>query len=63
MAGLFFFRPGMSELEREVRNLRAEVGELKSVIEAQSAEVKALQDRLERGSGKEKSSPGLAGSR
>ncbi len=45
MALMFFFRPGMSDLEREVRILRSEVGELKRAIDAQSTELKSLREK------------------
>jgi len=50
---MFFSRPGIGDLEREVHGLRSEVGELKKSIEAQSIEFKALRDELEKGKGKE----------
>lgn len=43
-----FSHPGVSDLEREVRNLRSDVGELKKAVEAQSAEIKALRTKLEK---------------
>ena len=50
---MFFSRPGMRDLEWEVHHLRSEVGELKKSIEAQSTEIKALRDNLDRGRGNE----------
>jgi len=50
---LFFSRPGMSDVEREVHGLRSDVGELKKTIETQSAEIKALRKELEQGRAKE----------
>jgi hypothetical protein len=50
---LFFSRPGIGDLEREVRGLRSDVGELKKTIETQSAEIKALRERLDQGRAKE----------
>lgn len=50
---MFFSRPGMRDLEREVHGLRSEVSELKKSIEAQSTEIKALRDKLEKGRGNE----------
>jgi hypothetical protein len=43
-----FSHPGVGDLEREVRNLRSDVGELKKAVEAQSAEIKALRTKLEK---------------
>jgi hypothetical protein len=43
-----FSHPGVGDLEREVRNLRSDVGELKKTVEAQSAEIKALRTKLEK---------------
>jgi type II secretory pathway component PulM len=48
MALMFFFRPGITDLEREVRNLRSEVGELKNAIDAQSIEIRALREKAEK---------------
>lgn len=46
---LIFGRGGTGDLECEVRGLRTEVGELKSAVEAQTGQIKALQDMLEKG--------------
>jgi hypothetical protein len=43
---LFFSGRGTSDLEREVRRLRSEVGDLKKAVEAQSAEIQQLRDWL-----------------
>ena len=43
---LFFSRPGISNIEYEVRSLRSEVGELKKTIESQTGEIRRLHDRL-----------------
>jgi len=43
---LFFGRPGLTDLEREVRLLRSEVGDLKKAIESQTNEIKRLKDKL-----------------
>jgi hypothetical protein len=48
-----FSHPGVGDVEREVRNLRSEVGELKKSVDAQSAEIKALRAKLEQGKGQE----------
>jgi hypothetical protein len=48
-----FSHPGIGDLEREVRNLRSDVGELKKSIDAQSAEIKARRDGIQKGKGKE----------
>jgi hypothetical protein len=50
---MFFSRPGMGDLEREVRGLRSEVGELRKSIDAQSTEIKALRERIEKGKDQE----------
>jgi hypothetical protein len=50
---LFFSRGGIGELERELRGLRSDVGELKKTIEAQTSQMKALTDRVEKAKGKE----------
>jgi predicted RNase H-like nuclease (RuvC/YqgF family) len=52
MAMMFFFRPGMSDLEREVHNLRSEVRELKDAIDAQSAEIKTLHEKADKENGR-----------
>jgi hypothetical protein len=44
---LIFGRAETGDLEREVRGLRSEVGELKKAVEAQTGQIKALQDRLD----------------
>jgi predicted RNase H-like nuclease (RuvC/YqgF family) len=41
---MFFSRGG--DVENEVRGLRAEVGELKRMIEQQSAEIRQLREKL-----------------
>jgi hypothetical protein len=43
---LFFSRPGLSDLERDVRALRSEVSELKRAVDAQTNEIKRLHERL-----------------
>jgi Sec-independent protein translocase protein TatA len=50
---LIFGRGGTGDLEREVRALRSEVGELKKAVEAQTGQVKALQDKLDKAKAKE----------
>lgn len=50
---LIFGRGGTEDLEREVRGLRSEVGELKNAVEAQTGQIKTLQDRLDMAKGKE----------
>lgn len=52
MALMFFFRPGITELEREVRTLRADVWELKNAIDSQSKEIKHLQEEMQAANGK-----------
>jgi hypothetical protein len=46
---LIFGRGGAGDLEREVQGLRSEVGELKDAVEAQTGQIKALQDKLDKG--------------
>jgi hypothetical protein len=48
-----FSHPGVSNLEREVHGLRSEVGELRKSIDAQSTEIRALRERIEKGKGQE----------
>lgn len=50
---LIFGRGGAGDLEREVRGLRSDVGELKKAVEAQTDQVRALQDKLDKVKGKE----------
>ena len=50
---LIFGRGGTGDLEREVRGLRSEVGELKKAVEAQTGQIQALQDKLDKAKGKE----------
>jgi len=44
---LFFSRPGITDLERDVRLLRSEVGDLKKAVESQTNEIKRLHEKLE----------------
>jgi Sec-independent protein translocase protein TatA len=48
---LIFSGRGTGDLEREVHGLRSEVGELKKSVEAQTAEIKALQQKLDKQQG------------
>lgn len=41
-----FSERGTSDLEREVKGLRSEVGELRQSVDAQSAEIRQLLERL-----------------
>ena len=43
-----FSHPGVGGLEREVRDLRSEVRELKKAVDAQSDEIKSLRQKLEK---------------
>jgi hypothetical protein len=45
---LFFSRPGISDVERDVRLLRTEVGDLKKAVESQTREMKSLQEKIDR---------------
>jgi hypothetical protein len=51
IVSIFSGRPGLGDLEQEVRGLRSDIGELKNTIEAQSAQIKALHDRTEKAKG------------
>lgn len=43
-----FSHPGVSNVESEVRHLRNDVKELKSAIDGQSDEIRALREKLEK---------------
>jgi hypothetical protein len=43
-----FSHPGVSDLQREVHGLRSDVGELKKTVDGQSAEIRALREKLEK---------------
>ena len=43
---LFFSRPGISDLERDVRALRSEVADLKKAVDSQTNEMKRLHEKL-----------------
>jgi len=45
---MFFSRPGLGDLEREVKGLRSDVGELKKSIEVQTEQIKVLQGKVEK---------------
>jgi len=51
---LIFSGRGSKDLTHEVHALRSEVGELKKSVEAQTAEIKSLQQKLEKQQGVEK---------
>jgi HAMP domain-containing protein len=48
---LMFSRGGIGELENEVRRLRSEIGDLKRSVEAQTDQIKALQDKIDKAKG------------
>jgi hypothetical protein len=48
---LIFSGRGTDDLEREVHGLRSEVVELKKSVEAQTAEIKSLQQKLDKQEG------------
>jgi Sec-independent protein translocase protein TatA len=48
---LIFSGRGTGDLEREVRELRSQVSELKNSVEAQTSEIKVLQQKLDKQSG------------
>ena len=50
---VLFFSHGSRDVEREVRDLRSEVKELRHSVDAQTGEVKALRERLDKPEGKE----------
>ena len=43
---LFFSRPGLGDLERDVRALRSEVGVVKKAVQAQTNEIKEMREKL-----------------
>jgi type II secretory pathway component PulM len=43
---LFFSRPGVEDLQRDVRSLHSEVTELRRAVEAQTNEIRKLQEKL-----------------
>ena len=43
-----FSHPGGSNVESEVKHLRSDVRELKQTVETQSAEIRALREKLEK---------------
>jgi hypothetical protein len=44
-----FFSHSTTDVEREVRDLRSDVKELKRSVDAQSDEIKALREKLDKG--------------
>ncbi len=44
---LLFSRPGISDLERDVRALRSEVADLKKTTESQTNQMRALQEKID----------------
>ena len=48
-----FFTHSPRDVEREVRDLRSEVKELRHSVDAQTGEIKALRERLDKPEGKE----------
>jgi hypothetical protein len=45
---LFFSRPGISDLERDVRALRSEVADVRKSVDTQTNELKVLQEKVDR---------------
>ena len=43
---LFFSRPGITDLEHDVRALRSEVADLKKAVDSQTQEMKRLHEKL-----------------
>lgn len=56
---IFFSNQGVDDLEREVRRLRSEVAELKTLVEDQTKQIKLLQEKLDKQNG-EAERPGRA---
>jgi hypothetical protein len=50
---LIFGRGGAGNFEHEMGSLRSEVRELKKTVETQTAEIRALRDKLDKAKGKE----------
>lgn len=46
LIALFVTRPGVTDLERDVRELRSEVGDLKKAVDAQTNEIKRVTEAL-----------------
>jgi hypothetical protein len=45
---MFFSRPGVGDLEREVKGLRSDTTELKRAIDEQSRQIRTLQDKFDK---------------
>jgi hypothetical protein len=50
---ILFSRPGLGDLEREVKGLRSDVKELKTSVEMQTEQIKVLQGKIEKAKGNE----------
>jgi Sec-independent protein translocase protein TatA len=50
---LIFSGSGRGDLESEVRSLKSEIRDLKKAVDAQTGEIKALREKLEKAKGKE----------
>jgi hypothetical protein len=50
---LIFSRGGSGNVEHEVRSLQIEVRDLKKAVEAQTSQIRALLDKLDKAKGKE----------
>jgi len=48
---LIFSNPSVSNLKNEIAGLRSEIGQLKKTIDAQTDQIKTLQEKLERAKG------------
>jgi hypothetical protein len=48
---MFFSRPGLGEMERDMRALRSEVAELKKAIDLQTGQITRLQEKLDKAKG------------
>jgi predicted nucleic acid-binding Zn-ribbon protein len=44
---LFFSGRGVGDLNRDLRDLRSEIGRLKEAVESQTNQIKALQEKLD----------------
>lgn len=43
---MFFSRPGVDELEKEIKSLRTDVAELKSTVERQTQAIEKLEKKM-----------------
>jgi hypothetical protein len=50
---LMFSRPGINDLEHEVRGLRRDMTELRRSIDEQTGRIRALEEKIDRGRAKD----------